>query len=213
MLPYYWYGTSKGSFECKLRGSMMFCPSHENKEKLASRSIGHCGSCISKDSSLVDYALTVHQNIRIRDGLVPRVPAGGSIVCPDCGNHCRLEEGQIGFCHLRMAQGGQIIKRFSEKAMVSWYFDPLPTNCVADWVCPVTNNVELVFGRQRLNNLAVFYGSFIGVSIYSHFSGRQEIFDTAKTISSNESDPQIIVNKIAAWLKTNMNYDTSFSYF
>lgn len=64
-----------------------------------------------------------------------------------------------------------------------------------------------------LLTVTIFYGSFIGVSIYSHFSGRQEIIDTAKTISTDESDPQIIVNKIADWLKTNMNYDTSFSYF
>jgi pyruvate formate lyase activating enzyme len=32
---------------------------------------------------------------------------------------------------------------------VSWYFDPLPTNCVADWVCPG--------GKQGHVNLAVFY--------------------------------------------------------
>ncbi len=58
-----------------------------------------------------------------------------------------------------------------------------------------------------------FYGPFIGVSIHSHFSARQEILDTAKLISSEESDPQTIVNKIADWLNVNIEYDTSFYYF
>jgi pyruvate formate lyase activating enzyme len=36
--------------------------------------------------------------------------------------------------------------------MLHWYYDPLPTNCVADWVCPERRS----FGKV---NLAVFYGS------------------------------------------------------
>ncbi|MGY5874512.1 MAG: radical SAM protein [Candidatus Thorarchaeota archaeon] len=163
---------------------MMFCPGHENKEKLVSKSIGHCGGCINDDSSLMDYALTTHQNIRIKEGLVPQVPTDGSIVCPDCGNHCRLDEGEIGFCHLRIALDGQIIKRYSEKAMVSWYFDPLPTNCVADWVCPVTKSLELGSGKQRLNNLAVFYGSCNSDCLFCQNASFREMMATGRPLKS-----------------------------
>jgi pyruvate formate lyase activating enzyme len=70
-----------------------------------------------------------------------------------------MNDGDIGFCNIRIAENGEIVGRHSPSAVVSWYFDPLPTNCVADWVCPVTKKQDLGFGRQRLKNLAVFYGS------------------------------------------------------
>jgi pyruvate formate lyase activating enzyme len=40
----------------------------------------------------------------------------------------------------------------ASRGLLHWYFDPLPTNCVADWVCSGS--------RQRgRRNLAVFYAS------------------------------------------------------
>ncbi|MFW9981326.1 MAG: radical SAM protein [Candidatus Thorarchaeota archaeon] len=105
-----------------------------------------------------------HKKLRRRDGLIPEVPAitrkeMGEIVCGDCGNHCVLTEGEIGFCNLRIALDGRVKHRYSDKAVVSWYFDPLPTNCVADWVCQVKTEQEIGSGERRLKNLAVFYGS------------------------------------------------------
>jgi pyruvate formate lyase activating enzyme len=138
---------------------MTFCPAHKKCERIAANVLVHCGSCISEHETYVQQALSRHREIRQLDGLVPSIPSIGNIVCPDCGNHCRLREGDAGFCHLRAAHNGKIEERYPGKAVVSWYFDPLPTNCVADWACSLMRDKKLGFGRNRLNNLAVFYGS------------------------------------------------------
>jgi len=67
--------------------------------------------------------------------------------------------GDRGFCGLRAAvparSGGARLRHLAgrpSRGLLSWYRDPLPTNCVADWVCS---------GHERpgLHNLAVFYAS------------------------------------------------------
>jgi pyruvate formate lyase activating enzyme len=135
----------------------MFCPNHETDERIVSKSIGVCAICVREGT--IELAKQEHKRLRQRDRLVPSVPLSGEIVCAECGNHCRMKEGDIGFCNIRAAQNGKVIDRHSTSAVVSWYFDSLPTNCVADWVCPVTKNRDFGFGRKRLKNLAVFYGS------------------------------------------------------
>jgi pyruvate formate lyase activating enzyme len=52
-----------------------------------------------------------------------------------CVNCCRLVEGEIGICGLRKNRGGKLEGASEDAAKVSWYHDPLPTNCVGDWVC------------------------------------------------------------------------------
>jgi pyruvate formate lyase activating enzyme len=39
-------------------------------------------------------------------------------------------------CGLRKNEGGRLIGVSAIEGKFSWYHDPLPTNCVADWVCP-----------------------------------------------------------------------------
>ncbi|MEW6231645.1 MAG: radical SAM protein [Chloroflexota bacterium] len=69
-------------------------------------------------------------------------------------NECRLGEGEKGFCGLRIGRGGRLVHLggTAAKGILHWYYDPLPTNCVADWVCPGTRQ----YGKV---NLAVFYGA------------------------------------------------------
>jgi pyruvate formate lyase activating enzyme len=65
-----------------------------------------------------------------------------------------IGEGERGFCGLREVREGKLHHRAGtpKAGLVHWYRDPLPTNCVADWVCPGS--------RQRgKHNLAVFYKS------------------------------------------------------
>lgn len=138
--------------------NQMICPVHSKENRLVSQILGSCDFCFRNDSALIDHALDVHHQIRVKEQLVPEIPKNGSTVCPDCGNHCNLDDGQIGFCNLRKAENGKVVERYPNKAVVSWYFDPLPTNCVADWVCPVSSEWEWKKLR-KLNNLAVFYGS------------------------------------------------------
>jgi pyruvate formate lyase activating enzyme len=136
---------------------VMFCSNHETDERIISKSIGVCALCVREGT--VGMAKQTHESLRNRDRLVPSIPLSGEIVCAECGNHCRMKDGDIGFCNTRIVKNGEVVDRHSTSAVVSWYFDPLPTNCVADWVCPVTEERDLGFGRQRLKNLAVFYGS------------------------------------------------------
>lgn len=135
----------------------MHCPFHEDQGRIVSHSIGVCSECIRGGST--EIAKQTHENLRKRDRLVPIVPKSGTFRCSDCGNHCKLDEGNIGFCNIRIGKDSRVVDRFPDQAIVSWYFDNLPTNCVADWVCPVIKDRELGSGKQRLKNLAVFYGS------------------------------------------------------
>lgn len=82
----------------------------------------------------------------------PRDPAG--VLCRLCGNECRIGEGGRGYCGLRSNRAGKLVHLAGTpgRGILHWYHDPLPTNCVAAWVCE---------GRERYgqNNLAVFYGA------------------------------------------------------
>jgi pyruvate formate lyase activating enzyme len=137
----------------------MLCPNHERERRIVSKSIGLCSVCLEADESVLHAALDRHEQLRVKQNLVSSIPDAGRVVCPDCGNHCRLDEGEVGFCNLRIAKQDSVVHRFPGKAIVSWYFDPLPTNCVADWVCPNTKGDPTFTYARRLNNLAVFYGS------------------------------------------------------
>lgn len=95
----------------------------------------------------------MHARIRAEFALPPvrpSVPDG--VECPLCTNLCRLAEGQVGLCGLRSVRQGRLVHLAGTPrgALVSWYDDPLPTNCVADWVCQGSRQ------RGRVN-LAVFY--------------------------------------------------------
>lgn len=122
--------------------------------------MGCCPQCLEANSASLKRVMKVHWASRQNDGLVPTVPKAGATVCPECANHCRLNEGETGFCHLRTVTDSRIAERYPGKAVVSWYFDLLPTNCVADWVCSRThcNGASSPYACY-LKNLAVFYGT------------------------------------------------------
>jgi pyruvate formate lyase activating enzyme len=42
----------------------------------------------------------------------------------------------MGYCGLRRNIGGKIRGVTAGRGRLSWYHDPLPTNCVGNWVCP-----------------------------------------------------------------------------
>jgi pyruvate formate lyase activating enzyme len=73
-------------------------------------------------------------------------------------NACRLGEGEVGLCGLRTVREGRLVHLAGTPrgALVSWYDDPLPTNCVADWVCQGGRVGRTPQGRDKVN-LAVFY--------------------------------------------------------
>jgi hypothetical protein len=61
--------------------------------------------------------------------------------------------------------------------------------------------------------LVIFFGSPVWVYMRAVCFGRQAIFTTAKTIVANETEPKVILDKIADWLMEHMTYDTSQIYY
>ncbi len=121
-----------------------------------SRQLPVCPDCVrQRPGEAIELARKTHAEARRRFGLPaepPRDPAGK--LCGLCAQDCQIGEGQRGYCGLRMVRNGRLIHLAGtpRAGLLEWYRDPLPTNCVADWVC--------AGGQQaRGHNLAVFYCS------------------------------------------------------
>ncbi len=113
-----------------------------------------CVDCIrTRPRATLPKILQAHGDIR-REFVLPAEPPSraGGVECPLCINACRLGEGETGLCGLRTAREGRLVHLAGTPrgALVSWYDDPLPTNCVADWLCQGSHQ------RGKVN-LAVFY--------------------------------------------------------
>lgn len=127
--------------------------------------LGACGPCLRDQvKSALDRAERAHREVRRYWGLpenVPRTEEG--IPCTVCANECLLAEGETGSCGLRFNREGVLCGVSDNAAKVSWYLDPLPTNCVADWVCAGgTGSGYPEFARCAgpevgCRNLAVFF--------------------------------------------------------
>ncbi|MFQ6121487.1 MAG: radical SAM protein [Dehalococcoidales bacterium] len=139
---------------------------HCGKESpLISQALGLCVDCIRSDFPkvlpLIDKA---HRRARKLFDLPyqpPKVEPGRK--CHLCINECRLAPGVRSYCGLRLNEGNKLTGATAEKGNVSWYYDALPTNCVADWVCPGGTGVgypRFAYSQQAeygYKNLAVFY--------------------------------------------------------
>ncbi|GAG30998.1 unnamed protein product, partial [marine sediment metagenome] len=86
--------------------------------------------------------------------------------CNLCVNQCKIPLNNKGFCGLRTNVCGKLKNILGTKAVVEWYYDPLPTNCVADWCCPGGTGIgypEYSYSKSGpecgYKNLAVFYGA------------------------------------------------------
>jgi pyruvate formate lyase activating enzyme len=121
-----------------------------------SETLGLCLNCIRTHA---DEALrlgqAVHAESRRVYDLPPATPqAQSGLQCALCSRQCRITEGGRGYCGLRTVSDGRLthLAGTARRGLLQWYRDPLPTNCVADWVCR---------GSRQLgcHNLAVFYAS------------------------------------------------------
>ncbi len=121
-----------------------------------SGALGVCGPCVVGDAPGVAARVdALHARTRAAFDLPERPPASpGGVACPLCARGCRMGDGERGFCGLRTARHGRLVHLAGTagRGLLHWYRDPLPTNCVADWVCSGS--------RQRgKHNLAVFYAA------------------------------------------------------
>ncbi|GAB4269516.1 MAG: radical SAM protein [Deferrisomatales bacterium] len=130
-----------------------------------SRALGVCRPCLlARPDEAVPRALEAHRRSRAAFGLPetePKDPAG--IPCRLCVRECRIPEGGVGYCGLRRNDGGRLRGVGAGEGKLSWYHDPLPTNCVGDWVCPGGTGAgypryAYCPGPERgYKNLAVFF--------------------------------------------------------
>jgi pyruvate formate lyase activating enzyme len=121
-----------------------------------SQALPVCTGCIRRhQAQALRLAEAVHQRVRHDHSLPGRPPrAEGGTRCALCVQECRIGEGQRGFCGLRTSRQGRLahLAGLPRHGLLEWYRDPLPTNCVADWVCAGSRQYER-------HNLAVFYQS------------------------------------------------------
>jgi pyruvate formate lyase activating enzyme len=124
-----------------------------------------CAECILGDTaSARARAAAAHVRARRRFRLPthpPRTRRGTG--CQRCVNACQIGTGQVGYCGVRQNDEGRITGGDAEAGTVQWYHDPLPTNCVAVWVCPASGMAGYPSFTDRTgpehgyDNLAVFY--------------------------------------------------------
>ena len=140
------------------------CRICQTKSSLVSSELSLCMDCIRRQPEQArEIALEVHGRIRSEWGLPGQAPRyAEGIVCELCVNRCQVSDGGWGYCGLRKNAGGRIEGVTTTKGKLSWYRDPLPTNCVGNWVCPAGSGCgypeySYVEGPEHgYENLAVF---------------------------------------------------------
>ena len=133
--------------ECELCG---------RRSPLISEGLGLCRDCIrDHPADALPIAASRHATSRRSFGLPERPPnTPGGTPCPLCARDCVLGPDECGFCGLREGDGRRLrqLAGVPARGLLDWYRDPLPTNCVADWVCRGSH-------QSGRHNLAVFYAS------------------------------------------------------
>lgn len=136
-----------------------------SRSPLTASSLGACAPCIRADPPGLGARIArAHARTRLAFRLPPEPPRDPrGILCDLCANQCRIPVDQYGYCGLRRNTGGRLGGGAPTQGYLSWYFDPLPTNCVADWVCPAGTGAGYPTWARRpgaeygYTNLAVFY--------------------------------------------------------
>lgn len=175
------------------------CNICNKRSNLISGHIGVCVSCIRDENARVSAFLSkAHTKARENFDQPAKPPKNeNGVQCVLCANCCQIGENQVGYCGLRINQDGRLfhLAGTPERGLLHWYRDPLPTNCVAMWVCA---------GQKRFgqHNLAVFYGSCVNNCLYCqnwHYRdmlpNNQEIdkiHETGKHASSHSLQKRLI---------------------
>jgi pyruvate formate lyase activating enzyme len=141
------------------------CKICNSVSKSISKELGACLKCIrGKPDEALPFAMEAHKRSRAVFEL-PETPPKDyrGVACGICVNECRIPENEIGYCGLRKNEGGKLTGVSPDEGKLSWYYDPLPTNCVGDWVCPGGTGAgypEYAYSsgpEKGYKNLAVFF--------------------------------------------------------
>lgn len=140
-----------------------------HKSPLITTALPVCRDCLKKKSKQVRSLIAeAHARARRPFSLPAQPPRDKKgVKCTICTNQCQIGLGKKGFCGLRTNREGRLVHLAGniKKAVVSWYYDPLPTNCVAEWVCAggsETGHPAYSYApgtEYGYKNLAVFLGA------------------------------------------------------
>ncbi|MBM4326150.1 MAG: radical SAM protein [Deltaproteobacteria bacterium] len=141
------------------------CGHCKSSAPVISGAIGFCADCIRNHYSDVWPEIKrVHDESRRRHGLPEDPPrAQDGLTCPLCFHGCAIPEGGYGYCGLRHVENRRLKGGRPHEGDLTFYHDPLPTNCVADFVCPGGSETgypeySVAQGPEYgFKNLAVFY--------------------------------------------------------
>lgn len=161
---------------------------------LIASNLGLCLNCIrEKFEKVTPFIEKAHQRTREEFDLPvkpPRSPRG--ILCNFCLNQCQIPPGGKSFCGIRENLQGKLKGASGQYGWLNWYYDNLPTNCVADWVCAGgTGSGFPRFSHTRgpeygYKNLAVFYyGCSFNCLFCQNWHWRDRI-DSGQKISCEE---------------------------
>jgi len=135
---------------------------------LISTGVGVCSRCLlERTDEALSITDRVHGGSRAKFGL-PALPPSEGVACGGCANNCRIPNGGMGYCGLVSSSDGRIQRRAGtpDSGILEWYYDHLPTNCVAWWFCPgCTGSGFPKYSHSSekpekgYDNLAVFYGA------------------------------------------------------
>ena len=156
--------------------------------------LSFCSDCIRKtDSQVLAELKQIHAQSRQKFSLPASPPSDpDGVRCNLCHNQCSIPIGQRGYCGIRRNENGHLGGGTSDEAVVSWYYDPLPTNCVADWVCAGGSGAGYPKWAYRHGpehgylNLAVFYESCTFNCLFCQNWHYRERSTTAKTHTAAE---------------------------
>lgn len=127
--------------------------------------LGLCRDCILNNFDSVQARIKKVQNISRQDFRLPLSPPQDKdgISCKYCFNQCRIGKNSTGYCGIRKNCDEKKISPSPKLGYFSWYYDPLPTNCVGTWVCPGGTGVgfpRFAYSKGAeygYKNLSVFY--------------------------------------------------------
>lgn len=143
---------------------MGICRHCSTERKDISSIMAVCRECLIGDEDARSTAATAHLESRGAFGMSPFPPEMG-VSCGQCVNGCRIADGERGYCGVRRNNRGRIEGLPDNEAVAVSYHDPLPTNCVAEWVCPAGTGAGFPRyshkegAEEGYDNLAVFYGA------------------------------------------------------
>ncbi|NVM27970.1 MAG: radical SAM protein [Candidatus Helarchaeota archaeon] len=136
-------------------------------DSLVSKKLGVCVDCILHQTEKA-LAITDKLHVASRQHFdLPDVPPQTTtgLKCGLCVNDCRIGENEVGYCGLVVNKGNKLIRKAGtpEVGLLDWYYDPLPTNCVA-FICPAHGHGYPKYAykdgpEHGYSNLAVFYGA------------------------------------------------------